>query len=64
MKKICCYFICSKYRKSVTPKISHFLKKILVHSIICSTCKIEDEKLFKEVDSIEIFKVLGLIENL
>ena len=49
MKKIY-YFICSKYRKSVTPKISYFLKKILVHSIICSNCKIEDEKLFKEDD--------------
>ena len=38
--------------------------KTLVHSIICSKYKDEDEKLFKEEESIEILKVLGLIENI
>ena len=30
-------------------------------SIICSKCKNEDEKIFKEKDSIQILKVLDLI---
>ena len=30
--------------------------------MICSKCKNEDEKLFKEEESIEILKILGLIE--
>ena len=41
MKKICC-IICGKYRKSEKPEISYLLKKILVLTIICSTCKNED----------------------
>ena len=47
--------------------ISHicfFLEKTLVLSIICSKCKDEDEKLFKEEESIEILKILGLLENI
>ena len=35
-----------------------------VLSIICSRCKIEDEKIFKKEESIEILKVLGLIDNI
>ena len=46
------------------PKISYILKKSLVLSIICSKCKNDDEKIFKEEESIEILKVLGLIENI
>ena len=38
-------------------------KKKLVLSIICSKCKNEDGKLFKGEESIEIIKVIGLIEN-
>ena len=49
-----------KYRKFDKPKISYLLEKILVLSIICSKCKNEDKKLFKEEKSIEILKVLGL----
>ena len=45
-------------------KISHFLEKTLVVSIICSKCKNEDEKLFQEKESTEILKILGLIENI
>ena len=61
MKKLYCV-ICEKYRKSEKPKISHLLEKTLVLFIICSKCKNEDGKLFKEKDSIE--KILGLIENI
>ena len=35
MKKLC-WVICSEYRKLEKPKISYFLEKILVLSIICS----------------------------
>ena len=63
MKKICC-IICGKYRKFEKPKISYLLEKTLVLSIICSKCKNEDEQLFKEEESIEILKIIGLIENI
>ena len=39
-------------------------KKKLVLSIICSKCKNEDGKLFKEEESMEILKVFGSIENI
>ena len=54
---------CSKYRKLEKPKISYLLVKILVLSIICSKCKNEDEKLFKKEESIEILKIIGLIQK-
>ena len=60
MNKIYC-FIFGKYRKFEKPKMSHILEKTLVLSIICSKCKNEDEKLFKEDESIEILKTLDLI---
>ena len=63
MKKLCCV-ICGEYRKFENPKISYFLGKTLVLSINCSKCKNKKEKLFKEGESIEILKVLGLIENI
>ena len=63
MKKLYCV-ICGKYRKFEKPKISHLLEKTLVLSIICSKCKNEDEKLFKEEELIEILKVFSLIENI
>ena len=44
------------------PKISYLLEKTLVFPIICSKCKNEDEKLFKEEESIEILKILGLLK--
>ena len=62
MKKLYCV-ICSKYRKFEKPKISYFLENTLVLSVICSKCKNEDKKLFEEKESIEILKILGLIEN-
>ena len=45
------------------PKISYVLEKKLALSIIGSKCKNEDEKTFKEEDSIEILKIFCLIEN-
>ena len=42
--------------------MSYSLGKALVLSITCSKCKNDDEKIFKE-KSIEILKILGLIEN-
>ena len=63
MKKIYCV-ICGEYRKFEKPKTSYLLEKALVLSIICSKRKNEDEKIFKEEDSIEILEILGLIENI
>ena len=56
--------ICGTYRKFEKLKISYLLEKTLVVSSICKKCKNEDEKLFKEKESIEILKVLGFIENI
>ena len=61
MKKLYC-IIYGKYRKFEKPKISDLLEKTLFLSIICSMCKNEDAKIFKEEESIEILKVLGLSE--
>ena len=63
MKELFCV-ICGKYRKIKNPQISYPFEKTLVFSIICSKCKNEDEKIFKEKKRIEIFKFLGLIENI
>ena len=63
MKKLYCV-ICGKYSKFDKPKISYIFGKFLVLSIICSKCISADEKTFKEKESIEILKILGLIENI
>ena len=63
MKKGYC-IICGKYRKFEKSKISYLLEKSLVLSIICSKCKNEHEEIFKKEDSIEILKILDLIENI
>ena len=63
MKKMYCV-ICGKYRKYKDPKVSYIFEKILVLSITCSKRNNEDEKLFKEEESIEISKILGLIKNI
>ena len=49
MKILYCV-ICGKYRKFGKPYLS---EKVVVLSIICSKCKNEDEKLFKEEESIK-----------
>ena len=63
MKKLYCV-VCGKYRKFEKPTISHLLEKTLVLFIICSKCKNEDEKIFKEEESIEILQIIGLIINI
>ena len=52
---------CGKYRKLKNPKVSYIFEKILVLSIICSKCGSKDEKIFKEKESLEVLKILGLI---
>ena len=56
--------ICAKHRKTKNPKISYIFEKALVLSIICSIEVNEDEKMFKEEESIEILKIIGFIENI
>ena len=63
MKNLYC-IISGKYRKFEKSKMSYLLEKILVLSIICSKCKNGDEKILKEEESIEILKIIGLIENI
>ena len=46
MKKLYCV-ICDKCRKFEKPKISYLLEKKILSSI-CTKCKTEDKKLFKE----------------
>ena len=62
MKKLYC-IIWGKYKKSEKPKISYLLEKTLVLCITCNKCKNEDEKILTELESIEILKIIGLIEN-
>ena len=45
-------------------KILYLLEKALVLFTVCSNSKNEDEKIFKEEDSIEVLKILDLIENI
>ena len=63
MKKLYCV-ICGEYTKFKNPKMSCIFQKTLVLSIICSKCRNEDEEIFKEEEPIDIFKILGLIENI
>ena len=63
MENLYC-IICNKYKKIEKRKISHLLEKTFVLSVICSKCKNEDEKIFKEEESIEILKILGFINNI
>ena len=59
MKKIYCV-ISDKYRKFKNPKMPYIFEKTLILSIICNQSENEDEEIFKEAKSVEIF---GLIEN-
>ena len=63
MKKLHCV-ICGKYWKLEKSKIPYILEKTLVLSIICRNFKNEDEKIFKEKESVEILKILGLIGHI
>ena len=63
MKKLYCFDYVMQ-RKLEKPKISYLLEKtlVLLFIIICSKCKNEDEKQFKEKESIN--KILGFIEHI
>ena len=58
MKKLD-FVIWNKQRKFEKPEISYLLEKTVL-SIIFSKYKKEDEKIFKEEESIQILKILGL----
>ena len=62
MRKICCTK-CKKYKELKKHKISYFCYKTLLLSSICSKCGSADEEIFMEGESIEILKILGLINN-
>ena len=65
MKKYIALFVVSiENLKILKHHTSYLLEKTLALSIICSKCRNEDDKIFKEEESIEILKVLGLIENI
>ena len=55
------YNVYNKYRISNKTKI---YKKSLSYSIVYSKCGQEYEKIFKEEESIEILKILCLINNI
>ena len=59
-----CYVTSGKDRKTEKPKTSYLLEKTLVFSIICSKCKNEKEKIFKEEESFEILEIPGLIKTI
>ena len=50
--------------KNLKKPRKNLLEKTLVFPIICSKCKNEDEKLFKEEESTETLKILGFRENI
>ena len=51
--------ICVKYRKFKKPKTSYIFEKTLVVSIICSKCKNEDQKMFKEEDQLKKYSKMN-----
>ena len=62
MKNFYCV-IRGKCRKFKNSKTSYIFEEKLVFSIICSACDIEDEKIFKEEESIKVLRTLGFIKN-
>ena len=63
MKKHYCVK-CNKYRKLKNPRISYIFDETLSLSTICDKCSSNDEKIFKEEESIEILRILSLINNM
>ena len=63
IKKI--YFVIFRnHKKFKYPKISYIIGKTLILSIICSKCQNEDQQIFKEKESTEILKIIGLFKNI
>ena len=63
MRKILC-IKSKKYKKIINPKLSYICYKTLLLSSVCNKCESEDEKIFVEQESIEMLKVLDLINNI
>ena len=63
MKKLYCA-VCGKYREFWNPRTSYIFEKKIVLSIIWRKSFNEDEKTFKEEESIEILKIIGLIKDI
>ena len=55
---------CNKHTKLKKTKLSFIFKKTSSLSIVCSKFSHEFENIFKEEESIEILKILGLISNI
>ena len=53
-----------KYKKFIKPKVSYICYKTLLLSSICNKCGSEDDKIFKEEVSLEILKILSLINDI
>ena len=43
-------------------KICYIFDETLIHSIICTKCHDNNDRIFKEKESIEILKILGSVE--
>ena len=56
--------VCNKYGKSTKSKISYIFQKTLSLSIVYSKCGHEYKKIFKEEESVEVLKILGLINTI
>ena len=63
MRKTNC-IVYGKYSKFKNLKISYIFRKALVFSIICSKYDSKGKNIFKEEESIEILKILDLINNI
>ena len=53
-----------KPKNFVKPKISYICYKTLILSSICNRCGSKDEQMFKQKESIDISKILGLINDI
>ena len=65
MRKIY-YAKCERYIKPknfVKPKISYICYKTLILCSICNRCGSKDEQIFKQEESIDKSKILGLIND-
>ena len=63
MKKIYC-FKYEKHTKTKKPTFSYGWNEILVFSNSCAKCGDNKDKICKEEENIEMFKIIGLFENL
>ena len=64
LNRLECIVLFATEQKFKKTKISYAFKKTLSFSIFYSKCHHEYEKIFKEENSIEILKILGLSNNI